>query len=78
MPAQSASRARAVSPAMARSAEAGASTVVVGTGEGSASGAGMECRAAMREERHGEKCVEPIVAAATTGSSCRGERRLTR
>ena len=77
MPAQPASGARGASPAMARSAEPWASAVVVGIGAASASGAGTKCRAAMREGRHG-KCVEPIAAAATTGSSRRGERRLTR
>ena len=78
MSAQPASEARAASLAMARSAEPGASAVVVGIGEAGARGAGTKCRAAMREGRHGEKCVEPIAAAATTGSSRRGECRLTR
>ena len=57
-----------------RDVEVAAGTLAVS----SASGAGAERRAVMRERRRGEKCVEPIVAAATTGSSRRGERRLTR
>ena len=60
---------------MVRSAEPGASAVAVGIVEASASGVGTKCRAAMLEERYGEKCVEAILAEARTASDRRGERR---